>query len=112
VRSQAEQKSIPAPEANALSILTGRVVQTYRVLDADKIVFGERALKDFTLRVPLVLDHNNPADENMINKILKTTKFFYPTCRLDTSLPIQRQIKFTGFKDLVDFASKYGLSLE
>jgi hypothetical protein len=111
VRSQAEQKSIPAPEANALSILTGRVVQTYRVFSSERLGQGERVATDYTHYLPVKLNGEDVNDQSLPQKIFQTTKFFYPTCRVDSNLPIQKQIEFNGFQELVDFASKHGLAL-
>lgn len=98
---------------SALSIVTGRLNQSYRAMDYEQKLIGSNILTDFrhTITLRVKADPDDAARE-LDSLIAKAIKLYKPSCDWKPNVPAEQQITLAGFKELTVFLSQYGITFK
>ncbi|HYX35108.1 MAG TPA: hypothetical protein VE954_18585 [Oligoflexus sp.] len=103
----------PVDFPSALSLITGRLNQSYRVMDYEQKLIGVNAITDFRHSI-LLTAKADPTDSarELDGLIAKAIKFYKPTCDWKPNVPAEDQIKLAGFKEFIIYIGQYSITFK
>ncbi len=109
----ADKGSVPNDFPSALSLITGRLVQSYRAMDYEQKLVNLNSVTDFRNSIVLSVKADPADSARELDSLISTAiKLYKPTCDWKPNVSPEEQIKLAGFKEFIIYIGQYSVAFK